>query len=149
MTGPVRITDFQGSVYAAILEENVQIELRPYNTMRPLTRKGDPGPSQKFSFNRYTDDGTTDVTSITEGSTDLVTSNQHRYTLATTADATAAQVGIMATATDFLKATSILNVPGELSSLLMRSMREKYETDATTQAATATAFTTVVGDGVS
>src|SRR2546421_6732336 len=117
--------------------------------MRPLTRKGEPGPSQKYSFNTFADPGTTDITSITEGSTDLVTSNVHRYTLNSTADATAAQIGVMAIATDFLKATSIFDVPGELTGILMRSMREKYETDAVAQATTTAAFTPSVGDSAS
>ncbi|HXJ66534.1 MAG TPA: hypothetical protein VNN79_22470 [Actinomycetota bacterium] len=145
-TGSTRITDWQGSVYAAILEENIQHELRPYNTFRPLTRKGAPGPSQIYSFNTVADPGTTDVTGITEGSTDLVTSNVHRYTLNSVASATAAQVGVMAIATDFLKATSILDIPGELTGLLVRTMREKYETDAVAQGATTSAFTPSVGD---
>src|SRR5690242_18487915 len=98
-TGSTRITDWQGSVYAKILEQNVQHELRPYNTFRPLTRKGAPGPSQVFGFNTFADPGTTDVASLTEGTTDLVTSNVHQYTMNSTANATAAQIGVMAIAT--------------------------------------------------
>lgn len=148
-TGATRITDWQGSVYATILEQNVQHELRPYNTFRPLTRKGAPGPSQVFGFNTFADPGTTDVGGITEGSTDLITANNHRYTMNAAVSATAAQIGVMAIATDFLKATSILDVPGELTGLLVRSMREKYETDAVAQGATGTAFTPSVGDSSS
>src|SRR6266542_876171 len=148
-TGATRITDWQGSVYATMLEKNIQIELRPYNTFRPLTRKGPSGPSPVFGFNTFADPGTTDVASITEGTTDLITSNVHQYTMNAAASATAAQVGVMAIATDFLRATSILDVQGELTGLLVRSMREKYETDATAQGTTASAFTPSVGDAAS
>src|SRR5205823_4437120 len=49
-TGDTRITDVQDTVYAKILEESIQHELRPYDVIRQLLRQGVPGKSQVYRF---------------------------------------------------------------------------------------------------
>lgn len=84
-----------------------------------------------FSFVTIADEAATGgyVQSITEGSTDLISGTALDVD-SDKADATAAQIGIIALVTDLVKEVSVLDVSPLVSSVLADTLAEKYDRDA-------------------
>lgn len=106
---------------AAILDE-----LRPSMTSREFLRWGPKGNSTAFSFTKMDDPGAGEA--LTEGTdystvTDLTTAK---------ATATAAEVGLATTVSDVLIEVSLLDALPYCSSVIARSVHEKWETDLAT-----------------
>lgn len=111
-------------IFLAAVVDNVIIdEIRPYMVMRPFFRTRMKGPSSSFDFPIQDDPGA--AASKTEGvtltNTALTTSK---------ATATAGTVGIMATVSDELVAISLIDALSHFQDVLSRSVAEKFETDA-------------------
>ena len=103
---------------AAILDE-----LRPAMTSREFLRWGPKGKSTAFSFSIMGDPGAAE--GLTEGTdyttvTDLTTSKN---------TATASEVGLATTVSDVLIEVSLLDALPYCSSVIARSVHEKWETD--------------------
>ena len=128
MANETTMAAFSDSVYAKILEEDVQRELRPHRVYRPFLRQGPPGPSNVFSFTTIDDSGATAYT-YTEGTTDVIAGTMTSITT-TGASATAVQYGIGGLVTDLVKKVSILDVDAEVSGAFGRHMAEAYDAAA-------------------
>lgn len=124
-------TTLNDTVYAAELERDVQRELRPHRGFREFLRQGPKGNSTVFSFVTIDDEAASGayVQSITEGTTDLISGTALDVD-STNADATAAQIGIIALVTDLVKEVSILDVGPLVVSVLVDTLAEKYDADA-------------------
>lgn len=128
MANPVTTTSMDDTVYATILEQDLQLELRPHRGFREFLRKGPAGPSLVFTFVKLDDSGAT-VQDVTEGTTDLI-STPDTSASTTGVTATAAQHGVSALVSDLVKTVSIQDVSGIVNGLLARHMMEAYDVAA-------------------
>lgn len=145
MAGGATTSNMDDTFVAATFEATILPELRPaFTNAKSFLRAAPMGPSTAHSFSLLGDPGV--ATTLTQGTdyttvTDITTSK---------ATATAAEVGLMTTVSDVLIKVSLLDAIATCSALLVRSVREKWETDvaaeadgfstSTTAASTLTAF---------
>jgi hypothetical protein len=117
-------TGYNDTQFAAWVTSEILDEIRPYNVMRPFFRYAGRQASNVYDFPIQADPGA--ASSYTEGTgltnTELTTDK---------ASATAGTFGIMATVTDELNETSLIDVGSQAAAVLGRSVMEKFETDAT------------------
>ncbi len=128
MANPVTTTSMNDTVYAAVLEQDMQLELRPHRGFREFLRKGPAGPSLVFTFVTLDDSGNT-LQSVSEASTDLI-STPDTAASTTGTNATAAQKGVSALVSDLVKTVSIQDVSSVVTGLLARHMQEGYDVAA-------------------
>lgn len=109
---------------AAHVDSNVLEERRPYNVMRPFIYWIGPANSNIADFPNVTDPGA--AAALVEGT------GASNTALGTgKASATLATVGMMATITDELRQAAIPDVYALFGAVLIRSVEEKFQTDAT------------------
>jgi hypothetical protein len=109
---------------AAHVDSMVLSERRPYNTMRDLIYWIGPANSNVADFPNVTDPGAgAGLTEGTGASNTAIGTGKATATLAT--------VGMMATITDELKQAAIPEVYSLFGQVLIRSVEEKFQTDAT------------------
>ena len=119
-------TTTANDVFLAAVVDNVIIdEIRPYNVMRPFFRTRMRGPSSSFDFPIQDDPGA--ASAKTEGTT---LANLSGGLTTSKATAAAGTVGIMTTVTDELTAISLVDALSHFKDVLVRSVAEKFETDA-------------------
>lgn len=117
-------TGFNDTEFAAWVSSNILDENRPYNVTRPFFRYEGRQASNAYDFPIMADPGA--ASSYTEG-----TGLSNTQFTTDKATATAGTFGIMGTITDEVNETSLLDVTGQVSQVLGRSVMEKFETDAT------------------
>lgn len=117
-------TGYNDTEFAAWVTSEILDEIRPYNVMRPFFRYAGKQASNAYDFPIQADPGA--AAAYTEGTglsnTELTTDK---------ATATAGTFGIMATVTDEVDETSLIDVGSQAASVLGRSVMEKFEVDAT------------------
>jgi hypothetical protein len=127
------------SIYAAVLEREVQQELRPAQFMRGAFRNGDlEGRSMTFNFRLI--DSTSDLATLSNLQASAAPSTSlgvdgttaFNYWALTTAkaSATVAVVGTSALVGDVTAAVTVEDVRAEITGVLTRSLAAKWETDA-------------------
>jgi HK97 family phage major capsid protein len=117
-------TSHNDVIYASWIDEMILDEVRPYNVCRPFFRYAGPEKSNAYDFPIQDDPGA--AAAYTEG-TGL--SNTAQTT--SKATATAGTFGMMATVTQELKETAVIDSVAQVSGVIGRSVAEKWETDAT------------------
>jgi hypothetical protein len=120
-------TGYNDTQFAAWVTSEILDEIRPYNVMRPFFRYAGRQASNVYDFPIQADPGLGDNSAVyTEGTglsnTQLTTDK---------ATATAGTFGVMATVTDELNETSLIDVGSQTAAVISRSVMEKFETDAT------------------
>ena len=123
MAGGASTTNMNDIFYAAEFEAAILDELRPALTSREFLRWGPKGKSKSFSFSLMDDPGAAEA--LTEG-TDYTTVTDLTTAVAT---ANAAEVGLATTVSDVLIEVSLLDALPYCSSVIARSVSEKWETD--------------------
>jgi len=111
---------FTSWVSAQILDEN-----RPYSVPREFFRQAGPEKAAAYDFPIQADPGAAGA-SYTEG-----TGLSNTELTSTDETATATSKGMMATPTDELAEISLFDVYGHFGGVLSRSVRERFDTDAT------------------
>jgi len=121
ITGFSALTD---SNYAALVESQVVLELRPANTSREFLRFAAKGPSNVANFPLYGDVGPS--VSFTDDVTDYTTVTAMSDTAVA---ATAAENGLRIDVSDLVRATHVQNIVADAAAMLVRSNAEKWEAD--------------------
>jgi hypothetical protein len=119
-TGKAALDD---SVFAEIVESMMVQELRPANTTREFLRMATGGPSTVASFPLWGDLGpaTAPTDDLSEISSTALSDSQ--------VSATAAEIGIRVDVTDLINETHPSDLYSEVSSIIGRSLAEKFEVD--------------------
>lgn len=111
--------------FAAYVTDQILLEIRPLNVMRPFFRTAPASPSLTYEFPKQDDVAPTAVTDPLAEATDLTTNTALTTSKATV---TAAQMGIKATITDLLKKVSLIDALPHFQGVLSRTFAEKTET---------------------
>jgi hypothetical protein len=123
-TSPVTTTSANDIYFAAWVDNMIQDEVRPMNVCRPFFRFRGKENAAAYNFPIQDDPGA--GAGYSEG-TGLANTAQ----TTSVATATAASIGMMATLTDELSEISLFDAYAHFSAVLVRSVYEKFETDAT------------------
>lgn len=115
---------FNDTEFAAWVTSEILDEIRPYNVCRPFFRYAGKQASNIYDFPIQADPGA--AAAYTEG-----TGLSNTALTTDKASATAATFGMMATVTDEVDETSLIDVGAQAAAVLGRSVMEKFETDAT------------------
>lgn len=122
MADEVTITAYTETIYASQITEMVKEELRPRNVMRGLVVEASVSGSNSYDWTSNDDPGAAaTVAEATDLANTALTTDRVRATVGT--------IGIMASPTDEATHSSIINVMSNVSSVLSRSVLEKFETD--------------------
>ena len=124
MANEVTTTILGDSNFAAWVSSQILDETRPYHVMRPFFRYAGPEKSNSYQF--PIQDKPTVAAAYTEG-----TGLSNAAFTDSKATAVAGPVGQQATVTDEAQETTVYDAFGQISNVLMRSVGEKWETDAT------------------
>jgi hypothetical protein len=146
VAGTTTSTSYTESVYTTILSSDILTELRPASVMRQFFKAGQPGSSKSFDF-LLIDPNTSNSPALLYTNTETgVGEDGTPYTVrelqTDKARATAGPVGIMGAVADVTKAVSNQPVREELSAALGRTLKHKWEVDATANFSSVTASTT-------
>lgn len=146
VSGTTTTTSFTEAVYTTILSNDVLRELRPASVMRGFLKKGVAGDSKSYDF-LLLDSNTTNSPVLLYSNTETgVGEDGTAFTVrelqTDKARATAGPVGIMGAVADVTKAVSHLDVRGELTAALGRTLKHKWEVDAVTNFSSLTNTTT-------
>lgn len=113
--------NYNDVTFAAWVTSDILDEVRPYNVLRPFFRYAGAQASAAYDFPIQADPGA--ATSYSEGTglsnTELTTDK---------ATATSAVRGIMATVTDEVSETAVIDVGSQAAAVLGRSVLEDFET---------------------
>ncbi len=124
MANETTLTTANDIYLASVVDSMVLEESRPYNVMRPFFHWLGPGNSNAADFPNITDPGVAKAMTEGTGSSNVAISTGE-------ATATLGTVGQMATITDELRQAAIPEVYGLFGAVLIRSVEEKFQTDAT------------------
>lgn len=119
------MTSQADSLFASWVSSKILEEARPYNVMRSFFRYAGPEKSNAYDFPIITDPGAAGA-SYTEG-----TGLSNTEIQSTDETATATAKGMMATITDELDEVSLFDAYSVFGGVLVRSVLERFETDAT------------------
>lgn len=108
--------------FASWVNDAILDEIRPLNVSRQFFVVEGKHSSKSFDWPKQADPGVAAAIVEATGLSNTALSD-------TKATATADQVGIMATVTDFSSEISVIDELGQFSGVLARSVAEKYETD--------------------
>jgi hypothetical protein len=121
----VTTTILADSTFAAWVTDNILDEARPYMPSKPFWRYAGPQKSNAYQF--PIQDKPAVAAAYTEG-----TGLSNAAFTDSKATATAGPVGQQATVTDEAEETTVYDAVGQITSVLGRSMGEKFETDCCT-----------------
>jgi hypothetical protein len=146
VAGTTTTTSFTEAVYTTILSNDILRELRPASVMRSFLKKGVAGDSKSYDF-LLIDSNTSNSPSLLYSNTETgVGEDGTAFTVrelqTDKARATAGPVGIMGAVADVTKAVSHIDVRSELTAALGRTLKHKWEVDATANFASLTNSTT-------
>jgi HK97 family phage major capsid protein len=124
MADEITTTSHDDLLFAAWVRDRILDENRPFNVMRPFFDFEGKHPSNEADFPIQDDPAA--AAAYTEGTglanTAITTSKK---------TATAGTFGMMATVTQELQETSVIDAVNQTAAVLGRSVAEKFETDAT------------------
>jgi hypothetical protein len=135
VAGTTTTTSVAEAIYATILSKDVLRELRPANVMRRFLKKGVPGDSPSYDFlkidplvaNSFALDPTLVETTVGVDGTAFTV----RELQTDKATATGVNKGIMGAVGDVTQVISSINAKAELTGALGRTLKHKWEIDAT------------------
>lgn len=125
MANETTTTTQADSLFASWVSSQILEEARPYNVMRDFFRYAGPEKANAYDFPIITDPGAAGA-SYTEG-----TGLSNSAISSTDETATATAKGMMATVTDELDEISLFDSYSVFGGVLVRSVLERFETDAT------------------
>lgn len=125
MASETTMTSQADSLFTSWVDDMIIEENRPYNVCRPFFRTRGPNKANAFDFPLLADPGVAGAT-YTEG-----TGLSNTEITSTDETATATAKGMMATVTDELAEVSLWDAYSVFGGALLRSVEERFETDAT------------------